>query len=184
MRKKTLPIQLKRRLILLREKQFRNTNSQIIEKIYLDKFSMQKEDHFYCCGVMGCYSQSKLHFTLILRHLKVSSIRLNDTTKVLIFTEPYKEIRVSKRSVTLELFAVSNFAVISQVFLQFTAILFQFSKPKLNYQYKTKVVVSFESRLEFIYLGRCPHFHASVSDLFQVYQSTKNTNYTLCCISI
>lgn len=96
---------------------------------------MKIEDNFDYFGVMECYRGSQLHFTPILGHLKGSSLRLNDATKVLIPAEECKEIRVSKRGKMLQLFSVGNVSIINCVFLQFTVVLFQFyaSNPKVNF---------------------------------------------------
>jgi len=59
---------------------------------------MQNEDHFCCCGIIECYSGSKLPFIIILRYLKVSLVRLNDSTKVLTSEEKYKEISFKEKS--------------------------------------------------------------------------------------
>lgn len=59
---------------------------------------MKIGDNFDWSGVMECYRGSKLHFTPILGHLKWPALRLNDSTKMLIFTEECKEISVSKRA--------------------------------------------------------------------------------------
>lgn len=95
---------------------------------------MKTKDHFDCSGVMECYRGSKLHYSPILGHLKRSSLRSNDTTKVLIFTEECKEIQASRGGKMLQFFSLGNVSIINWVFHQFTVILFQLyaSKPKLN----------------------------------------------------